>query len=197
MRTPRWRIIGAWLISAAALLAAPKKENPLLRMKPVPATEQIPTIDFFRPPLFRSVRLNPTGSHFSALINGAEDRTDLVVYEFATNKWERLSGGKDMDINTCHWLTEKRFLINLTREKRYAFGLFAAEVGKLTHAIPIERYNVVSLIGTPEEDRLKPQCSLTKDQVLDRAKRIALRTGKQCAIMVTDHLDPQKRGGPR
>jgi len=40
------------------------------------------------------------------------------------------------------------------------------------------------------EYRLPPlvyhtNCALTKDQVLDRAKRIALRTGKKCAIMVT------------
>ncbi len=32
-------------------------------------------------------------------------------------------------------------------------------------------------------------CELTKDQILDRAKRIALRTGKQCAIMVTECAD--------
>jgi hypothetical protein len=32
-------------------------------------------------------------------------------------------------------------------------------------------------------------CALTKDQILDRAKRIALRTGKQCAIMVTECAD--------
>jgi acetyl esterase/lipase len=205
MRTPRWRIIGAWLISAAAVLAAPKKENPLLRMKPVPATEQIPTIDFFRPPLFRSVRLNPTGSHFSALINGAEDRTDLVVYEFATNKWERLSGGKDMDINTCHWLTEKRFLINLTREKRYAFGLFAAEVGKLTHAIPIERYNVVSLIGTPEEDRLKPIIWIRKSAVdhgddggvvqIDAERAYQRISAMELTASITKHFPPIKAPG--
>ena len=31
--------------------------------------------------------------------------------------------------------------------------------------------------------------ALTKDQILERAKRIALRTGKQCAIMVTECAD--------
>lgn len=44
------------------------------------------------------------------------------------------------------------------------------------------------------EYRLPPlvyhsNCALTKDQILDRAKRIALRTGKQCAIMVTECAD--------
>ena len=44
------------------------------------------------------------------------------------------------------------------------------------------------------EYRLPPlvyhsNCELTKDQILERAKRIALRTGKQCAIMVTECAD--------
>jgi|GEM_PF-3693981 len=33
------------------------------------------------------------------------------------------------------------------------------------------------------------ECALTKDQILDRAKRIAFRTRDQCAIMVTECAD--------
>jgi hypothetical protein len=52
----------------------------LKRMEPVPSTEQIPIVDFVRPPLFDGVQLNHTGTRVGALVpawttRGASSRT--------------------------------------------------------------------------------------------------------------------------
>jgi hypothetical protein len=77
----------------------------------------------------------------------------------------------------------------------FAQDSLSAESEKALQKALIEAGFFDSIVGSNRLEYRLPrlvyhtQCSLTKDQVLDRAKRIALRSGKQCAIMVTECAD--------
>lgn len=133
-----------------------KKPNPLERFEPVPANEQIPIVDFFRPRLFTAPELNPAGTHFAALVTGTDDRRQMLTLDLATSKIEGLRGVGGQDIYAYEWLNDSRLLISLMSEKKYAVGMFVAEVGRLSSAYVIERYNVIQPIGFPRRDPLRP-----------------------------------------
>ena len=145
------------LVSVLTLifLAAPtfaKKDNPLDRLTPVPANEPIPVIDFFRPRLFTNPELNPAGTHFAAIVSTGADHYDLLGFDLATKKMERLSGGEDYDIAHYEWLNDKRLLFSVTKEKLYSAGLFAVELGRFSQAYVLQRYNVMIPVGFPESN---------------------------------------------
>ena len=64
----------ALLLAAASGLSAGEKLD-LDRVVPVPATEPIPVMDFFRPPLLQEPKLNRAGTHIAAII--ATTRADI------------------------------------------------------------------------------------------------------------------------
>ena len=145
----------AMLLFFVAQPAAAKKENPLERVTPVPADQAIPVVDFFRPWLLTSPKLNPAGTHFGALVSTQDDRTDLMVYELATKKVERLSGGDRNDIYSYEWLTDKRLVYQVAQDKQYANGIFAAELGKFEDSYALMRHSVVVPVGFPQSDPLQ------------------------------------------
>ncbi|MGC4072398.1 MAG: S9 family peptidase [Nibricoccus sp.] len=151
-----WRVAPVVALSLLALPAlAKKKEDPLDRMVPVPADQPIPVIDFFRPPLFSNPELNPAGTHFAAIVSSESDRLDLIAFDLATKKAERLTGGGNYDINTYEWLNDKRLLFNLTQDKLYSTGLFAVELGRFSQSYVLQRYNVIVPVGFPKSNPLE------------------------------------------
>lgn len=123
------------------------KEDPLNRLEPVPANEVIPVMDFFRPRLFTNPELNPAGTHFAAIVSTQDDRLDLMAYDLSTKKIETLTAGGNYDIEGYDWLNDKRLLFSLSREKLYAAGLFAVELGRFSKSHVLQRDNFVSPVG--------------------------------------------------
>jgi acetyl esterase/lipase len=153
-----WLRRAAPVVVILSLLVLPalakKKEDPLERMKPVPSDQPIPVIDFFRPQLFRNPELNPAGTHFAAIVSGEGDRLDLIAFDLATKKAERLTGGAGFDITRYEWLNDKRMLFSLTKDKLYAAGLFAVELGRFSQSYVLQRRNVVVPVGYPKDNPL-------------------------------------------
>ena len=140
-------------LSLIALGLAKPKNNPLDRLTPVPETEPIPIIDFFRPRLFAQPKLNSAGTHFAAIYSVGDDRRDLVTMDLTTTKVGRLTGGSDYDIAHFDWLNDQRILFSIIKDKLYSVGLFAVSLNHLSDAYPLQRYNVVIPVGFP---RAKP-----------------------------------------
>jgi dipeptidyl aminopeptidase/acylaminoacyl peptidase len=138
-------------VFAASLVsfASAKNDDPLKRLVPVPANEPIPAVDFFRPRLFTQPELNPAGTHFAAIISTGEDRLDLIAFDLATKKIERLTGGGDFDIAAYQWINDQRMLFSLTKGKLYAAGLYAVEVANFTRPYVLQRNNVMIPVGFP------------------------------------------------
>ncbi|GEM_PF-2693564 len=104
--TPRRLRQAQFLISAFAVgLAAMAGESyDLTRTTPVPADQQIPAGDFFRPALAQEPRLNRAGTEIAAVVTAGEDRHLLLVYDVATRKYGMVGGNMDYDINEVRWL---------------------------------------------------------------------------------------------
>ena len=133
-----------------------KNDNPLERMTPVPATEPIPAVDFFRPRLFRNPRLNDAGSLFAAMVTAGADREELLVYDFATGKFDRLRGIGKKDIYDFDWLDDGTLMFALSSEKRFREGLYVVAARDLSSAYAVDLHNVSLVVGRPEQDRMKP-----------------------------------------
>ncbi len=147
--------LAAILCSLAVALQAADKID-LNRVTPVPAGEQIPLQDFFRPALLQEPKLNLSGTHIAAIITAGEDRHQLLVYELKTQKTEFASGSGDKDIYEVHWLNDSRLMFNLATRKMYGIGLLAANVGQLQDYYPLLQYYGTSLIAVPPKNRLRP-----------------------------------------
>lgn len=158
MRNPLRKFIclPAALLALISLTALAREANKFDRITPVPATEPIPTLDFFRPYVFIAPTLNAAGTHFLAFVSSGSDRTDAIVYDLATKSIERLTGGTDNDIVEYRWLNDRRFIFKMSYKKMYAEGLFSAEIGDLTHSVQIEKTHPVTVIGVPRDTPLRP-----------------------------------------
>src|SRR5690349_19587202 len=88
----------------ASALAGPKLD--LNRVAPVPATEPIPTMDFFRPKLLSEPVLSPSGTHIAAIITAGEDKHELMVYRVRDRTVDVVGGAADKDIYNVHWLDD-------------------------------------------------------------------------------------------
>ncbi len=126
------------------------------RITPVPATEPIPVLDFFRPPILRSPTLNPSGTHMAAIIAQGEDHTTMMVYDLAAKKGTSISTRGDSDIYSVRWLTDDRLAYGVSLEKTFGVALCAARVGALQDSYPLLQNAGASLIAVPLKDRLHP-----------------------------------------
>ena len=99
--------------------------------------------------MFKNPALNPAGTHFAAIVTTTTDRLDLLAFELATQKTEQLTGGGQHDIAQYHWLNDRRMLLTLTKDKLYAAGLFAVELGRFSNAYVLQRRNVFVPVGFP------------------------------------------------
>ena len=155
MSSNSWRGASVVFLAFAATIAFAAKEKPLDRRTPVPADQPIPVMDFFRPRLFDNPELNPAGTHFAAIVTDRDDSHALVVCNLATKKFEGLGGGGDLEIDRYEWLNDKRLLFSVTKDKLYSYGLFAAEVGRLSRSYPLQRYNSVIPVAYPKKTPLE------------------------------------------
>ena len=164
-------------LSAGLALAA---RVDLSRETPVGPAEQIPIVDFFRPPILWQPQLNLAGTHIAAILNTAEDHTELIVYDMRNQKFDRIGGhGKD-DIFTFEWLNSKRLIFSLHAKGGGGSGWIAAEVDALNSAYPVIQLVGSDLIAVPPGNRLHPVVKLAAN---------SLNAGKygEVAVITTDN----------
>ena len=128
----------------------------LTRVTPVPANEQIPIADFFRPPILQQPALNPSGTHMAAIITAEKDRHLLLVYDLKTQKQEVVGVGGDTDILQARWLDDRRLVFQVTLQKLYGIGFFAANAGDLSSCYPLFQFYGTRLVSVPSDNRLRP-----------------------------------------
>jgi dienelactone hydrolase len=126
------------------------------RITPVPANEQIPVQDFFRPAVLQQPRLNRSGTHIAAVVTAAEDKHQLLVNELGTQKFEMVGGRGDKDVYQVHWLDDQRLMFELSSKKMYGLGLFASKVGSIDNPYPLLQYYGTRVVAVPYNDRLRP-----------------------------------------
>jgi dipeptidyl aminopeptidase/acylaminoacyl peptidase len=140
---------------SALALGAPAKPAPD-RMTPVPANEVVPVADFFRPLQFRSPQINPTGTRIAAYFSTEEDRIDLMILDLVTNKPGGISAQAKTDVSGFQWLDDRRLVFSVSRDKKYAYGLFAVDAADLRENYAINAYDVTQVISAPRKNPLQP-----------------------------------------
>lgn len=156
MLLQRLRLSGALLFSLGAAALSHAAKIDLTRETPVPATEQIPVADFFRPALLSQPSLNPSGTHVAAIATHGGERHQLVVHELNSQRLESVQFSGDRDIYHFTWLNDKRLLFQLSARKMYGVALMATEVGSLTNVYPILQYYGSHVVAVPPDRRLRP-----------------------------------------
>ena len=178
----------------ASTLAAPKLD--LARVIPVPATEQIPTMDFFRPRVLSQPTLNPSGTFIAAIVTAGEDKHELQVYSLADHMIETVGGSGDKDIYNVSWLNDSRLMFSLSSHKLYGLGLMAAEVGDLRHAYPLLQYYSSSVVSIPLKNRLRPVVWSRRDFETEKDLGVAvintdIKTGTIVDLQSTALVNPR------
>jgi dipeptidyl aminopeptidase/acylaminoacyl peptidase len=155
--------------------------------EPVPSDQTVPVIDFFRPHYFQQAKINPAGTLVAALNPDKDDSFNLIVFDLEARKTVGTGGGEGFDISNFQWLSDRRLLFSLNKDKLYSEGLFAADADKLQRAIPINRYDLALPIGVPKDDPLKPLVWL---------RALARQDGKDGGVVQIDsRRDVESRGG--
>src|SRR5262249_26645327 len=98
---------------------------------PTPKTALVTAEALFRPPSVRAPTLSPDGSYFGALIHDDMDKGGLLVTNLATLEPTPLHGNRNYDIFSYEWLDDKRLLFQVSKERLYAWGLFAVAADNL------------------------------------------------------------------
>ncbi len=145
-------------IAASFLPAAEKLDFD--RITPVPESETVPVMDFFRPAILNGPKLNPAGTHIAAIVSTDDDHTRLMVYDLATKQIETLSTRGDSDVDWVTWLNDDRLVFGISVKKMSSFILGAGEVGELYNSYPLLQNVGASLIAVPPKDRLHPLARL-------------------------------------
>ena len=142
-------------LTASALVASEFAD--LDRMEPVPATSQIPIIDFIRPSLFSDVQLNHTGTHIGAIVPGHDDTTSLVTYELATQKLDGVGSPRvDRDIESFAWLDGSQLTYLMSEKKIVGRYMFVSDAGKLSDAELVNfdpQAGSIQILGSEQDDR--------------------------------------------
>ena len=147
---------------AAAATAAPclgaRAEDPLKRFTPVPASEPVPAIDFFRPPLFTDPKLNREGTLFAAFVTVGRERQAMLLCDIASGKLNVLDAEADRDIYDFAWLDARRIMSRLSTEKRFASGIYVIDISSIdrVETYPIEFHSATRTVGIPRGDPLRP-----------------------------------------
>ena len=156
----------AGLLLAAARLPAADPID-LNRETPVPASEQIPVADFFRPALVDNPKINRAGTYFVAFCSAGQDRRDLMVYNLDKSNFDRLPAPVDSDFSSYDWLDDTHIVASLVREKRLPEAVLEVNAENPADFHPILQMDVVQVAGVPERDRLHPLLWLLADSFRD------------------------------
>lgn len=157
------------LVLTASIRPLHASKIDLSRATPVPANEEIPVQDFFRPRLLQQPVLNPSGTRIAAAISAGEDKHELLVYNLADQKEDRMGALGDKDIYGVRWLSDDRLMFSIGYEKKSPMGLFVTGIRALNEVHPIFQYYNSSVVALPASDRMHPLIWNRYDRLTDEA----------------------------
>ena len=115
------------------------------------AAEPLSAEELFHAAPLGEARLSPDGRYMGAVVSEGVDSRSLIVYDLKDYSPVALRGSADFDVSTFHWTGNDRLVFSMTYEKIYALGLYAAKVARLSDYTPIDKYNVLQIVGIPED----------------------------------------------
>ena len=147
-----------WLalcVLAGGLSASPKID--LARRTPVAADQTIPVEDFFRHPLWREPRLNPSGTQIAGLVLDDHDNYQLLIHDLDSRQ-NRGAGALSTEDEITHyvWLGDERVAFFVGTAKRFGLGMYGVDLKHPERAYPLQLYSGAQLFTVPRQDRSHP-----------------------------------------
>lgn len=137
-----WR--AAIALMALPALSAHGQDKPAASATP-------PTIaDLAAPRFLGGVSLSRDGRHLGAILSDENRAHYLTILDLATGTSEHLKAEDKLDIYSFRWLNNQEILFNVSKEQRYAYGLYRAELGKLASHTAINMIDLTRILGVPE-----------------------------------------------
>lgn len=167
MRFPKLSL--CLLATCLPIAAFAEEKIDLQRSVPVPASEPIPVMDFFRAPLLSSPRLNSSGTHLAALIETGDDHSALLLCDLGTMNFTVTSAVRDRDVAWLRWLDADHVLTGLTKNRLYAEGIYVTNARDISDTIAIDAFNASALVGVPRKTPMKPIVWIYRDAYNDGA----------------------------
>lgn len=158
-----------FFVSGLVAAAFAEEQIDLQRTMPVPASEPIPVMDFFRAPRLTSPQLNSSGSHLAALIETGSDHSALMICDLGSMKFTVTSAVRDRDVAWVRWLDAEHVLTGLTKNRLYAEGIYVTNIRDVSDSIAIDAFNASSLVGVPRRTPMKPIVWIYRDAYNDGA----------------------------
>lgn len=155
------------------------------RTKPVPADQQIPIQDFFRPGLMREPRINRSGTQIAALMSRG-DKYNLLVWDVARRHASFGTPFGDLDVANPTWLDDNHVAFDLISEKYFRECTMVAKVGDIGGAVAIFQHDGAQLISVPRGDRMHPLYWL-RAELVDAGSMIYHQQGP---VVAADALRP-------
>lgn len=126
--------------------------------------------DLFGPGFIQYASLSPDGRKVAGTACWEDDIHGLFVHDLETRETTGLRGTDRFDVHQLYWQDNTRLLFNVSQDKRYSFGLYAAPVDNLARHIPVRLFDAMDLIGIP---RARPNRALVwiRQSALDNGER--------------------------
>jgi dipeptidyl aminopeptidase/acylaminoacyl peptidase len=115
--------------------------------------------ELMRGPFIRDARLSPDGRSLGALAT-ENNLTALVVYDLETAKTSfvtdiraeslpRIATGT-LAVSSFDWLDSRKLLFNVSANRKYAFGLYVVDLGRLNKSRHLNFFDASSILKTPK-----------------------------------------------
>lgn len=127
------------LISSATLCGSP----------PPPAAAPFTAEEIFRRHAIGQASLSPNGRQFGAIVTDEKDQRHLLIVDLKDYKQSGLRGHDKLDIASFDWLGDDGVLYDVTRNKRWASGLYTAILGSLDSRTTVNDEDATVIVGVP------------------------------------------------
>ncbi|MFI5336039.1 MAG: alpha/beta hydrolase family protein, partial [Opitutales bacterium] len=106
--------------------------------------------ELFRAAPLGEARLSPDGQSLGVVVEDGIDSRSLVIYDLKDFSPLALRGSGEFDIAGFRWISNDKVVFSLAFDKMYTWGLYSAQVAHLGDYSPIDKYNLVTIVGIPE-----------------------------------------------
>lgn len=162
------RRVASWsIIFSVGLAGLATAKLDLDRLEPVSADQPIPAQDFFRPAVFDSPQVNPSGTHVAALSSGGSDGYQLIVHDLGAGESRIVEGVSSMDVVSFRWLNDDRLVFNTVTDRQRRVAMLAVNDKGRSRPYPLIQNGGFYIVGVPLEDRLNPVAWVNAGGVTD------------------------------
>ena len=116
-----------------------------------PAPPPLSIEELTKPQFLSDASISPDGRHLGVILSNPQNSHYLAFMDLQTGKSEVLKAEDGLDIYSFRWVNDREILFNVSKDRRYAYGLYRAELGQLADHNAINVTDLTRIIGLPRD----------------------------------------------